>query len=80
MKLDEVIDSMRYIRLYMSGDYYDYGYNILKREVTTLEFPNIPVERVVLRCGRVINHDMLVATIEDKLGIKNDSQLSDSFS
>ena len=69
-----------YIRLYMSGDFYDYGYNPLTREVFTLEFPTIPVEQVVLRCGRIIKHDMLRDTIEEKLGLKSFSQLADSFS
>jgi len=66
------------ITLYFSGEQYHYWFYPQQKKVCTIDFPDIPVEKLILKCGKAINHDTLVQIIEYK--IKEIDSLYESFS
>lgn len=67
----------KYISINLAGDIYDYVYYPSTREVCTQDFPDVPVVRVILGCGHIINHDVLRQIVENKLSAYE--MLADSF-
>jgi hypothetical protein len=70
---------LKYCSLTMSGYRYDYCYDALKREISTQEFPRIPIHKVTLDCGNSLDHNEVRALVEAKLSIPHFEQLEALF-
>ena len=59
--------SWKYISLNLSGERYDYIYDMGKDEIYTQMFPGIPVEKFVLSCGMLMRPEILKQIVMEKL-------------
>lgn len=59
--------SWKYISLNLSGERYDFIYDMGKDEVYTQTFPGIPVEKFALSCGMIMKPEILKQIVMEKL-------------
>lgn len=55
------------ISLNLAGERAEFKYNRANKEVYTPMFPGIPIYKITLNCGHVIDHSTLVKIIEAKI-------------
>lgn len=55
-----------FVTLNLGGQKYDYIYYPKTRTVCTPEFPDIPIEKVYLKCAHSLKHDTVRDIIEER--------------
>ena len=57
----------KYISLSLSGERYDYIYDMGNDEIYTQDFPGVPVEKFRLNCGMIMQPNILKQIVMEKL-------------
>lgn len=56
------------IQLRLAGELFTFLYNTSNQEVYNPLFPGIPIERVTLACGHVLDHNTVSTIVRKKIG------------
>lgn len=68
-----------FLTLFLSGEMYHIIYNPLKDEVYNQMFPGVPIYKITLPCGSVVDQTTLAKIARDKLNIPSTGDLASSF-